>query len=214
MWKSPEFRGGRHGTSIRHAANRTLYRYWDGLRGERPAPMRHEIEPTEIGAMLSDTFILEVTADREYAYRLAGTRVCGYFGHELKGTDWLDGWSDHAREALSTLMRTVVSEGTGALVGFTGQTERGHACPFETLVLPLVNRGASFTRMIGATMPLDQPYWLGAYPVVNLDLTALDVLWPNNSSHFRPPPRKPGAAGDFPLLRKGHLALYDGGRTD
>ncbi len=54
--------------------------------------MRHEIEPAEIGPVLSDTYILEATDDRSYTYRLAGTRVCGYFGRELKGVNWLDGW--------------------------------------------------------------------------------------------------------------------------
>jgi hypothetical protein len=176
--------------------------------------MRHEIEPAELGAILSNTFILEASSDRDYAYRLAGTKVCGYFGRELKGEDWLAGWSPESREALSTVLRAIVNDGTGAIVRFVGYNEADQSCPFETLMLPLTNRGAGFTRILGATIPLDQPYWLGAVPITDIVPEDVQIVWPNNSLHFRPPPRKPGLIEAFPLIRRGHLALYEGGRTD
>ncbi len=214
MWDSPGLRGGHRGVVIKHAANRSLYRYWDRLRGNRPAPMRHEIEPAEIGPMLSDTFILEATDDRSYTYRLAGTRVCGYFGRELKGVNWLDGWSAQDSETLATLLRAIVTDGTGGLVRFTGHNEQDQTAPFEAILLPLVNRGTGFTRVLCATVPLDRPYWLGTYPIVDVELDEMNVIWPNNSQHFRPPTRPTGPDSTVPLVRRGHLALYDGGRTD
>ena len=34
---------------------------------------------------------------RTYQYRLAGTRLCELFGSELRGRNFLDGWSDGDR---------------------------------------------------------------------------------------------------------------------
>lgn len=213
MWELSGSRGERRGITMKHAANRQLFRYWDRLRGDRPAPMRYEIEPSEIGAILSDTFILEATDDRRYAYRLAGTRVCGYFGRELKGENWLDGWEPDALELLSVNLRATVNEGSGTLVRFTGTNTQAQTCPFETILLPLVNRGSGFTRILGATMPLDAIYWLGAYPIIGVDFDEVQAIWPNNSRHFRPPARPDGELA-FPVARRGHLALYEGGRED
>lgn len=214
MRDSPLFGSGHRGVVMKHAANRSLYRYWDGLRADRPAPLRHEIEPAAIGSMLSDTYILEATDSRHYTYRLAGTRVCGYFGRELKGENWLDGWSRQDRETLSTLLSAIVTEGTGGLVRFTGINDRDQAVPFEAILLPLVNRGTGFTRILGATMPLDSPYWLGAFPIETVHVDEMNVVWPNNSQHFRPAPKPTDPDATIPVIRRGHLALYDGGKTD
>ena len=37
---------------MRHAASKDLFRYWETLRGSRPAPERGEIEPAEIRGIL------------------------------------------------------------------------------------------------------------------------------------------------------------------
>lgn len=212
---SHDYRGAR----MRHPATRELYSYWDRLRDGRRAPERREVQPADIGPVLSDTFILEVRDDASYPYRLAGTRVCAAFGRELKGENWLDGWSPRDRQALATLLRSIVAEAAGARMEFDGRNPRGQYLPFETVLLPLSNAGSGFSRMLGATVALDDPYWLHAQPVVELNVTGLHLLWPDDPRGFREddpgvvdaPAHLPRA---LPLRRLRHLALYDGGRDD
>ncbi|MEJ1934798.1 PAS domain-containing protein, partial [Nostoc sp. NIES-2111] len=70
---------------MKHPASRTLFSYWDTLRGERTAPERSELDPGAIRNILADTFILEVDAGQTFPFRLAGTRVCALYGRDLKG---------------------------------------------------------------------------------------------------------------------------------
>jgi len=83
----------------------TLYSYWNEVRRGRIAPQRLEIEPSRIAAILSETFMLEVLKPDTYPYRLAGTRLCEMFGSELRGKNFLDGWSEEDRRGLESAPR-------------------------------------------------------------------------------------------------------------
>lgn len=214
MWDSTEYRGDRYGASLKHTACRSLYSYWNRLRADRPAPFRREIEPADIGPILSDTFILEASDDATYAYRLAGTRVGACFGRELKGENWLAGWNARDGEALATLLRSIVTDAAGAAIEFTGHNQREQSAPFETVLLPLVNRGKGYTRILGAMLPLDEPYWLGAHPIVELEITSLRLIWAKTEIPFSENRPEPLFEPALPLVRRKHLALYDGGRND
>ncbi len=209
--------GDDYGSMMKHSGTRLLYGYWDELRGDRLAPERREVEPADIGPLLSDTFILEAGDDGGYAYRLAGTRVCSTFGRELKGEDWLAGWADRDREALSTLLRSIVKDAAGAVVGFDGRNARGNAVPLETILLPLVNHGNGYRRILGSMLALDVPYWLGAQPVVDRSISALHLIWPEQlNASGRAFSVRGGEIIErvLPLRRLQHLSLYEGGRVD
>ena len=62
--------------SMKHAASRELYAYWDEKRGTRRAPERAEIEPGAIRGVLSVAFILALDRAAGHPVRLAGTRIC------------------------------------------------------------------------------------------------------------------------------------------
>ncbi|MEJ8574536.1 PAS domain-containing protein [Microbaculum marinum] len=208
------YRGERHGERLKHTACRTLYAYWDLLRAGRPAPPRADVEPAEIGRILSDTFILEVPDAATFAYRLAGTRVCACFGRELKGENWLAAWTNRDRETLATLMLSIVRDGASAAIEFTGTNAHGQATPFETLLLPLKHRGPGYTRILGATVPLDDPYWLGAHPLTDLALTRLRLIWSHDGTDMIGSDPVRDLRHLLPLRRRKHLALYDGGVSD
>lgn len=211
-----QFQSDRNGARMRHASSRQLYRYWDRLRGPRPAPDRAEVEPADIGRILSDTFILEVVDERSYDFRLAGSRICSAFGRERKGENWLDGWSPRDREALATLMRSIVSDAAGAVIAFEGRNPRSQPVGFEALLLPLINRGPRYDRILGSLVPLDTPYWLGALPIIAQSIVDLSLIWPDSAPvHGYPSTEEHSAfAMAAPLRRHRHLALYDGGQPD
>ena len=84
----------------------TLYGYWNELRAGRMAPRRLEVEPSRIACILSETFMLEC-GQKDYQYRLAGSRLCELFGYELRGTSFLSGWSEADRALIERLMSAV-----------------------------------------------------------------------------------------------------------
>lgn len=175
---------------MKHPVTQQLYEYWDSLRGDRPAPDRGEIEPGRIRAVLGDTFILELVDRDTYRYRLAGTRLCALHCRELKNRNILRGWSDEDREALSTLLAAVNEDAAAAVIGITGYTERKQTVDMEMLLLPLHIPGEGCSRVLGACVALEQPYWAGMHPILSQTIKSVRLIWPDERPAFlRPQPR-------------------------
>ncbi len=92
---------------MKHASCRELYQYWNAIRGPDAAPPRTAIEPADIRTILCDMFILEVDQRRLYPFRLAGTRLCAAYGHELKATSFLGLWDEADRKQINLILSAV-----------------------------------------------------------------------------------------------------------
>jgi len=114
---------------MKHPATRMLFSYWDALRGERAAPERGEIEPGEIRHILADTFVLELDAQREARFRLAGTRICGLMGGELRDGRLVDLWPERARHDMRKDLDIVLAEArrNGARMPVTALVDQFYA---------------------------------------------------------------------------------------
>jgi hypothetical protein len=191
---------------MKHPTSRMLFAYWDGLRGERAAPERGEIEPGAIRHILADTFILEVAPDRRAHFRLAGTRLCALFGRELRG-DALHGlWPAEAQDEMQHLIDIVVDETAGLVAGIVGATDHDAPVDLEMTLLPLRHRGKPNVRLMGALAPTAIPSWLGFHPVTHLKTVSHRVIWPSG----RPQPRT--LPGEDAADRRRHLVVHAGGR--
>ena len=62
---------------MKHPSNKDLFAYWNKQRGERLAPSRADIEPTDIRHVLGDAFVLATDSAGNYSFRLAGTLRMG-----------------------------------------------------------------------------------------------------------------------------------------
>lgn len=164
---------------MKQTTSRHLYQYWNSLRGARVAPRRFEVDPARIAPILAQTFIVECERGGAHRFRLAGTRICEYFGRELRGSDLMDLWEARDRQRLHRLLVSAVFDGAAAVVVFDGLTEDDRAVRFEMVVLPLVHLGNAVNRLLGGIAPLKAPYWLGTVPVQRLRIAALDVVWPD-----------------------------------
>jgi hypothetical protein len=200
-----------------------LFRYWDGLRGERPAPQRTEIEPAEIKSLLADTFILEKDARGEAIFRLAGTRLCATYGRELKGYAFPLLWSQRDQRILARHAYSVFHYDAVVAITFEGRTEGGKAAPFEMVMLPLSGDKGS-PRALGCIVPGEKPYWLGADPVAENRIGALRIIDPARERQLlaerpkiaapRLAPEQLDGAGAEGGRRIRHLVVFDGGRDD
>lgn len=218
--------------SMQKTSSRTLYDYWNTLRGARSAPDRRDIDPTRIRGALANTFILEVNDDRGFDFRLAGSHLCSAYCRELKGRSFSALWHSRDRDALETLIRAVTEDHAVALLTFQGTTEVKTVAAFETILLPVRHNGSTQTRLLGAMTALDTPYWLGVQPIIEQRITGLRLIWPDDLTHHDVA-RDIAAAVPFEAVqasngatpspiagrvfgrsarRYAHLAVIDGGR--
>ncbi len=215
-------------------STRTLYDYWNTLRGSRSAPDRRDIDPTKIRTALANTFILEATDNREFDFRLAGSHLCATYARELKGRSFSRLWHPRDRDAMETLLRAVTEDHAVALITFQGLTAIHTRLSIETILLPIRHNGSTQTRLLGAMTALDEPYWFGTQPVVEQRISGLRLIWPDDNSlaemardiaasvpHDVIFAQAAGGAGE-PMAatvygrqarRYAHLAVIDGGRT-
>lgn len=212
-------------------STRTLYEYWNTIRGARSAPDRKDIDPTRIREALANTFILELDESDKFSFRLAGSHLCTAYCRELKNRSFSGLWHERDHDAMETLIRAVTEDHAVALVTFQGTTALHTKVSFETILMPLRHNGSTHTRLLGAMTALDEPYWLGVQPIMEQRITGLRLIWPDdvafedsarevaasvvNDSHFMAgpaPTSMPAVVYGRTARRYAHLAVIDGGR--
>lgn len=218
---------------MQKTSSRTLYDYWNALRGARSAPDRRDIDPTRIRGALANTFILELNDDGGFNFRLAGSHLCTAYCRELKGRSFTALWHPRDRDALDTLIRAVTEDHAVALVTFTATTEVRTSVSFETILLPVRHNGSTQTRLLGAMTAIDTPYWFGTQPISEQRITGLRLIWPDDMSHDTAlrdvaaavpyeAMQMAGSGTPAPIAgylygrsarRYAHLAVIDGGRS-
>ncbi len=170
---------------MKNASTRLVFEYWDGLRGDRAAPERGEIEPGALRHALADTFVLE-NEPIGPVFRLAGTRLCALIGRELRGRAFTALWADvEAQGDMRRLVQTVMDESAGAVAGLSGKSATGTPIYLELLLLPLRYRGRTHARVLGALSPALSPDWLGLDTIESMRMISLRMLWP--AAAARPP---------------------------
>ena len=213
-------------------STRTLYNYWNSLRGSRSAPDRKDIDPTRIREALANTFILELAEDDRFSFRLAGSHLCTSYCRELKGRSFSGLWHERDTDAMDTLIRAVTEDHAVALVTFQATTAVQTRVNFECILLPLRHNGTTHTRILGAMTAVDDPYWLGVQPITEQRVTGLRLIWPDDQLPSDAPQElasqvendvafshaAPASAGIPAVVfgrtarRYAHLAVIDGGR--
>lgn len=199
----------------------TLYSYWNEVRAGRLAPRRLEIEPSRIAGILAETFMLERIDQATYPYRLAGTRLCEVLGMELRGTNFLDGWSDQDRPVLERLLASVCDQGAVVTLTADSGTDTRHRVELETILLPLLHAGMTVGRIIGATSAASTPHWLHGDVALTHRLVRHELIWPDGRPHSviersgkqAPFLAEPANTRTANALRR-QFRVLDGGRSD
>lgn len=163
---------------------RKLYAYWNAIRNGRMAPRRFEIEPAKISELLRETFIAECSGLFAFRFRLAGTHVCHQFGRELRGVDFMSLWSPEDRNTLSSTLQNIVENGAVGHGSFIAVTDSNREAVFEFMLLPLIHTGSTINRILGSITAIDPPFWLGAEPLVALELRDVGLHWPDGVPGF------------------------------
>lgn len=169
---------------MKERTSQLLYAYWNDVRGDRVAPRRFDIEPSRITAILPDTFILERLSRTEYAFRLAGTRLCELFGREFRGTNLLQLLDEQAdREALERVLESVCREGAAGIVTLEARDRADRGLRLEMLLLPLVHSGLEISRVLGSLVASGASTWLGQETILAPRLKTFNLVWPDGRPH-------------------------------
>jgi len=205
---------------MKHKTSKALFAYWDAVRAGRAAPLRFEIDPSKISAILPYTFILERIDAENYRFRLAGTRMCEIFGHELRGTNFLDGWETIDRLPLLRQFSTMTRQASAGIVTIQVSAFDGDGVECETLLLPIRHTRETIDRVLGCFVPLTSPDWLGHMPVTRKTLLENEVVWPSRdplATISRPVGVEPPVLANNGLGRtvrggdRRQFRVYDGG---
>lgn len=197
----------------------TLYAYWNEVRAGRLAPARLEIEPSRIGSILAETFMLERAAAASYPFRLAGTRLCEVFGSELRGTNFLDGWVGPDRGVLTDHLASSCEQGAVTLLTLEAG-DGARRVQIEAILLPLMHPAdGTVGRLLGAMSPTSLPHWLGHERLTEKHLVSHEVIWPDGRPHSliarsgRSAPFAPPGNQRVYADRWRNFRVLEGGRT-
>lgn len=138
---------------ILHPGSRALFRYWEAIRGEMSAPPRDWLDLKKIRPLVPFLFIIERKPGRDYAWRLAGTRVCEFWGTELTGKAAFADGERFERETVSRLLDGVVDRHQPFVLRFRLNSLLGTNDAAEFIGLPLRARNNGATYVFGVIMP-------------------------------------------------------------
>lgn len=181
---------------LKHKTSETLFAYWDKVRDGRATPRRFDIDPGKIAGILPSTFILERLDADTFRYRLAGTLVCDIFGLELRGSNFLAGWSNHDKMALTRHLSALNKQGAVEVIHMEAAPIARPSTQFEVVLLPLKHSGETIDRVLGSLSALDAPHWLGELPLSCKRIISHELIWPAGIAHPHreeepPPPSVP-----------------------
>jgi hypothetical protein len=186
---------------ILHPGSRTLFRYWETIRAERPAPHRVDLDLGQIRAIVPDLFVLERDHVRQtFRFRLAGTRINQLHHKELTRADVLHGWDRFERDTLHRLLTTTVSTFQPCVVRMRLHSNMNHVIGVEMLCLPIVSRDDARMQIVGGLFPFRDVASLGYDRIVQQELTGARTIWTEHAGGGLPVrPLAPAAKRPLPF---------------
>ena len=167
--------------------SRELYDYWRELRGKQSAPDRNDVEPGAIRAILSDTFVLDFDREREFPFRISGTRANALFLRELRGASFLHLWRAPDRSAIAAVLQRSADHARPYLLDAVARPPGLGPLTMEIVLLPLRHQGSAHSRILGAIATEASPHWLG---LVGAGEATLVSARPIAETHLPPTQRR------------------------
>ncbi len=160
-----------------HPGSRAIFRHWEAIRGESPAPHRGDVELRQLGQFVSWLFIMErSTRSGGYVWRLAGSKVCELWRRELTGSEVLTGWDRFELETIERLLDGVSKDLQPCALRFTLTTSLDQIIDVEIIALPLRARDGSI-QIFGGALPFRDAEALGCERIVSIELTSARTIW-------------------------------------
>lgn len=201
---------------MQHKTTETVFQYFNGIRGDRTAPLRSEIDPAALKSVLPDLFILEKGRDGIVRFRLGGTRVCLILGREMRDRAFMDIWDAAVRHRMRLAADAVIANQSALEIAVTAIDDEGDALSLEMLMLPLFSRADHCDRIFGSLVTLENTPLIDGHfrQLEPADLAFVPVETPRAVAGSTAP-RGVATVGFGQLInRASHLRVLEGGRRD
>jgi hypothetical protein len=178
---------------ILHPASRQLFRYWEGLRAERPCPTRGEIELPRLVSLMPNLSILEKPAEGRWLYRLAGTQVCDLLQQPMTGKDALAGFDSFERDVVTKTFDLAQGRMQPCLVRMRLISAANHVEAAELLGLPVLDEVSGQVMLFGGLFGFgtdDGPRTM----LLRRELVSARMIWTEHEN------------GDRLMAQVGHIA--------
>jgi len=152
-----------------------LYGYWNALRGARAAPDRGDVDPGALGAILADTFLLDLDERNAFPFRIAGSRANALFARELRGMSFLEIWREADREKVTSVLQSAAEQAKPYFLAGESWLSGLSSLEVEATLLPL-RQGHSHSRLLGSIAADEWPEELGLVGIGPLSLISIDKL--------------------------------------
>jgi hypothetical protein len=137
--------------AILHPGSRHLFSYWNGLRRDRDAPGRQEIELRALAPILPWLGIVERQArPRRHRWRLAGTGIGRLWGSGLTGAAVAADWPEVYRHALVRALDGVCERRQPFVARLKATSAEGEVLGIELFAAPVEQTTARRSRRCAA----------------------------------------------------------------
>ncbi len=139
---------------MRHDGSRALFSHWKSLCRGPVIPDRNDLEPSEIGHLLQDVFILGADLDGSWNYRVAGTRLSAFAGRELREESFGRWWRATDRMDAARMVASVAQDSCPLVGGVRARGTDQQSYDYELMLLPLRHGGRNRLRLLGGLFPM------------------------------------------------------------
>ena len=166
------------GMQMLHPGSRKLFRYWEGLRAERPCPQRCDIDLRQIVEIMPNLVILEMNQFlQEWIYRLAGTAVCELMDGNQTGKNALTGWDSFEKNVVAESFAIAKKRKQPCLVRMRFMFENAPNLPAELVALPVFDEKTQQIQLFGGLFPVLQSKPIIAARLVRRELVSARMIW-------------------------------------
>ncbi len=132
-----------------------LYEYWESKRRGRRFPGRKDIDPLEMGFILGNLDIVEISGDPPvFRFRLCGSMIDDHEGFTVRGKTLDEYPNPEVRENLRTAYISTYSTGMPHYEEINRE-KKGKITRFARLILPLARDGSTIDMLLVGRVPLD-----------------------------------------------------------
>ena len=140
----------RRTTPVNDTGLSNLRAYWEALRGDDPVPRRAQVDPRGIERALGIAFLAERVAPEVARFRVAGMRVNGLMGMEVRGMPLSALFEPEARDPFAQALRQVFDSPAIAELSLRGAPGLGQPrLDGRMLLLPLRADDGTVSRVLG-----------------------------------------------------------------
>jgi hypothetical protein len=128
-----------------------LQAYWEDKKGERPAPPKSAIDPTELRELLPNILLIDVVGDPpRFRARLFGSALVAAYGEEVTGKFDEEVDLDAVHAELMGFVERAVAECEPQYLRAAFTKRGGRHLQYEQILLPLSDDGVKVNMLLSA----------------------------------------------------------------